>query len=531
MCTLSIRSQSRLNAGSGQDWPMPLTLTYPGWPNPLSRGADHRFLWSAGCAAAGFRFLHRKVSGIGQDWLPHFCDPVVLRCLSVCISATILALTLSAQVVTPGNFRIAMVGDSVIDRRISVYDEPGYLQIFERIRGADASFTNFEMLVHNFEYPGAPVSGGTYVGAPPYVLDELKWAGFKLFNIANNHSFDFGTEGLLSNLRNFELAGVVYAGAGENLARARAPGYLDTKKGRVALLACASTFSPLSPAGEQRPDLKGRPGLNPLRVQTTYTIEAATLASLRVLARGSESEGGRGGGSSGSSRSSNLHFLGATFRAGVTPGVKTEPDANDLKGITDEIRDARRQADWVVVSIHAHEGAPGKRELPAEFLVTFAHAAIDAGADVFVGHGPHLLRGIEIYKGKPIFYSLGNFIFQNDTVRFQPQENYAQFNLPLTATPADFFDARSANDTRSYPSVKEYWESVEAEAVFNANREVTEIDLYPITLGFGQRRTQRGRPLPADPQLARLIIDRVSKLSLASGTKIAFEGNKGIWTK
>jgi poly-gamma-glutamate capsule biosynthesis protein CapA/YwtB (metallophosphatase superfamily) len=206
-----------------------------------------------------------------------------------------LALAATAQTAAPSDsFRFAVAGDSIIDRRISVYDEPGYLQIFDRIRSADAAFTNFEMLVHNFEFPGAPVSGGTYMGAPPWVLDELKWAGFRLFGIANNHAFDFGTEGLLSNLRNLRQAGVVYAGAGENLARARAPGYLDTKKGRVALIACASTFSILSPAGVQRPDMLGRPGLNPLKFKTTYTVEPTTLAALRTLARANS--GGEGGG-------------------------------------------------------------------------------------------------------------------------------------------------------------------------------------------------------------------------------------------
>ena len=109
-----------------------------------------------------------------------------------------VALVLPAQTAAPdSNFRIALTGDSIIDRRISVYDEPGYVQMFDRIRRADAAFTNFEMLIHNFEYPGAPMSGGTYMGAPAWVLDELKWAGFRLFAIANNHSFDFGTEGLL----------------------------------------------------------------------------------------------------------------------------------------------------------------------------------------------------------------------------------------------------------------------------------------------------------------------------------------------
>jgi poly-gamma-glutamate synthesis protein (capsule biosynthesis protein) len=433
---------------------------------------------------------------------------------------------LSAQAQTPTppeNFRIALAGDSIIDRRISVYDEPGYLQMFDRIRSADAAFTNFEMLVHNFEFPGAPVSGGTYMGAPPWVLDELKWAGFRLFGIANNHAFDFGTEGLLSNLRNLRQSGVVYAGAGENLARARAPGYLDTKKGRVALIACASTFSILSPAGTQRPDMQGRPGLNPLRFKTTYTVEPATLASLRTLARASS--GGEGG---SASEAGDVHFLGATFRSGDKPAVATEPDAHDLKEITAEVREARRMADWVVVSIHAHEGAPGDREVPAQFLVTFAHAAIDAGADLFVGHGPHVLRAVEIYKGKPIFYSVANFIFQNEALPFQPQESYDQFNLPLEATTADYFDVRSANDTRSFPADQKIWDSVLAEAVFNHKRELQHIDLYPITLGFHEGRTKRGRPLPATGELATSIIDRVSKLSKTMGTNIVMQDGKGV---
>lgn len=429
-----------------------------------------------------------------------------------------LALQLHAQT-APAPFRVALVGDSIINRRISVYDEPPFVELLNRIRSADAGFTNFEMLVHDFQYPGAPVSGGTYMGAPPFVIDELKWAGFKLFAAANNHSFDFGTEGMLSNLHALRQAGVTYAGIGENLARARAPGYLDTKKGRIALIACASTFSILSPAGEQRPDMIGRPGLNPLRFKTTYTVEPSTLASLSALAN----PGGRG-----TSPRRELHFLGANFRAGEKPSVATEPDAKDMNGIAGAVHEARRQADWVIVSIHSHESAPGDRELPAEFLVTFAHAMIDAGADVFVGHGPHVLRGIEIYKGKPIFYSLGNFIFQNETVAFQPQENYDSQALPLTASPADFFDARSAHDTRSFPADREYWQSVEAEASFNAQRELREIDLYPIRLGFGESRTQRGRPLPAGAEEAAVILNRLSKLSKSMGTDIAIKDGRGV---
>lgn len=433
--------------------------------------------------------------------------------------------TLDAQGPPPSdNFRFALTGDSIINRRLSVYDEPAYLKMFDRIRTADAAFTNFEMLIHNFDFPGAPVSGGTYMGAPAWVLDELKWAGFRLFGIANNHSFDFGTDGLLSNIRHMRESGAVYAGAGENLARARAPGYLDTKKGRVALIACASTFSLLSPAGVQRPDLKGRPGLNPLRFKTTYTVEPSTLASLRSLARANAS----GGEGAAAASTDEVRFLGATFRAGDKSAISTEPAPQDVREIAAEVREARRQSDWVMVSIHAHEGAPGNREQPAEFLVSFAHSAIDAGADLFVAHGPHVLRGIEIYRGKPIFYSLANFIFQNETLPFQPQESYDQFNLPLTATPADFFDARSANDTRSFPADKKIWESVIAEAVFNGRRELQEIALYPINLGFGQNRIHRGRPLPATGESAENILDRMTKLSAALGTKVTIQNGRGM---
>ena len=443
---------------------------------------------------------------------------------STLILIALAAATLNAQTATDGNFRIALTGDSIIDRKVSVYKEPGYLQMFERIRQADAAFANFEMLVHNFEFPGAPLSGGTYMGAGPFVLDELKWAGFNLFGTANNHAFDFGEGGLMSTIRAMERSGLTYAGTGENLARARAPGYLDTAKGRVALIGTASTFSALSPAGAQRPDLKGRPGLNPLHFLTTYVVDRPTLETLRKLAAAGGGEGGGGGGAT-----DQLRFNGATFRVGDKPGtVMTAPDPKDVAAIAASVKEARRQADWVVVSIHAHENEGGDKEIPARFLPTFAHAVIDAGADLFVGHGPHVLRGIEIYKGKPIFYSMGNFIFQNETLAFQPQENYDSVGLGLNSNPAEFFDARSKNDTVSFPSDFEFWDSMEAEAVFNSKRELQQIDIFPITLGYKQARTIRGRPMPANATDAQRILERLAKLSKAMGTTVEFSGGKGI---
>src|SRR5204863_9437385 len=105
--------------------------------------------------------------------------------------------------------------------------------------------------------------------------------------------------------------------------------------------------------------------------------------------------------------------------------VTSEGAPSDIEDNLRWIREARRQADWVIFHFHNHEYAQSslvvaqtQTELddPADFMRAFARMAIDAGADIIVGHGSHTPLGIELYKGKPIFYSLGSLIFQNETV-------------------------------------------------------------------------------------------------------------------
>jgi poly-gamma-glutamate capsule biosynthesis protein CapA/YwtB (metallophosphatase superfamily) len=424
-------------------------------------------------------------------------------------------LVLPAFAQKPDTVRFVLTGDSIINLRISIYDEPDYVAMLDRIRSADVAFTNLETVIHNYDLPGSAQSGGTYLGSPAWVLEELKWAGFRLFATANNHTTDYGVAGMRSTLSALAAAGVTYAGTGETLARARAPGYLDTKKGRVALVACASTFPEAAAAGQQRPDLPGRPGLNPLRYTTTYTVDRGFLDTIRKLT-GSRANAPR------------LSFLGAQFIEGGAPGVHTEPSPSDLEGIVASIRNARREADWVIASMHVHLGQPGDRQRPPDFIVKFAHAAVDAGADIVVGHGPHVLRGVEIYKGKPILYSIGNFIFENETLPYLPQENYDQYGLPLEALPADFYDARSQGDTRSYPADRLNWESAIAEVAFDADRKLREVAFTPIVLGYGQDRLRRGRPRPATGDKAREIVERLAALSAPFGTGIEFTGGRGI---
>ncbi len=418
-----------------------------------------------------------------------------------------------------GSMTFALTGDAIITQRLSPFEEPEYLSMIELIRNADAAFTNLEVLFHDYQdgYPAAH-SGGTWMAAEPYIAGELVWAGFDLVSRANNHTMDYGAGGLRATTQALEAAGLVHAGAGANLAQARAPAYLESARGRVALISVASSFSDEDRAGPQRSDVRGRPGLSPLRYTTTYVVSAASLQQLREVAQElgyRVAEGDR------------IRFRRDEFLVGEPPGRRTEPHEGDLAEILDAVRDARRQADWVIVTSHSHEGARSW-EAPADFLVTFARAAIDAGADIFVGHGPHVLRAVEIYKGKPIFYSLANFIFQNETVRFLPGDAYDRYDLPADATPADYFDRRNETSrSGGFPGRQMFWESVIAVPRFQ-NGELAEVRLYPITLGFGKPRPQRGRPRLADREAGQRIIEKLRELSQPFGTDVHYIADENV---
>jgi poly-gamma-glutamate synthesis protein (capsule biosynthesis protein) len=414
-----------------------------------------------------------------------------------------------------------LTGDSIVNRRLSTFRAPGVDDMFGLIRKADVAFTNFETLIHDFTFPGAQQSGGTYMGSPRFVTDELAWAGFDLLGLANNHVNDYGVEGMRSTVAALAKTHFVYAGVGENLALARKPGYLDTPKGRVAIVSASSSFPPAIGAGAQRKDMPGRPGLNPLRHTVTYTVPQSTYDTITTLRGPLDSN-------MGETESSTLKFGGAEYVVGEEIKINSRANKTDIDEMQASVRDAARQADWVVVSLHAHESAtPKDKDMPAEFVVEFAHAMIDAGADTVAAHGPHILRGIEVYKGKPIFYSLANFIFENDLVELQPADNYDKTSLPATALPGDYFSKRSKNDTAGFPADRKYWQSVVAEVVYDNDRTLKEVRLHPISMGFGQPRTKRGQPYPSPAAEAEQIFKDLEKVCAPFGTTVNYKNGVG----
>jgi poly-gamma-glutamate capsule biosynthesis protein CapA/YwtB (metallophosphatase superfamily) len=423
---------------------------------------------------------------------------------------------------------IALTGDSIITMKLSVYTEPQFVKMIELIRGADVAFTNLEVLFHDYEPYPMTQSGGTYMRADPALARELGWAGFDLVARANNHTSDYGVEGMRLTTKYVAEAGLVDAGVGESLREAREARFLETDRGRVALISTASTFPDPSRAGVSWGDTKARPGLNPLRFRTTTVLTRQQFDALRsaVSSAGLGGRGGRGGQVPAGDRATEMTVFDRRFVVGDTPGTRTEPLKEDVDAMAAVVLNASRQADYVIVSSHTHEGG-ADRFSPPEFFVTFARAMIDAGADAIVVSGPHVLRGIELYKGKPIFYSLANFIFQNETLLRQPPENYEPLGLPPGSGVSDFNDRRSNNDTTGFPADPYNWESVIAMPRFTGEQ-LIELKLYPITLGFKQPRQQRGRPMFAGPELSRKIIDDVAKFSAPFGTKVEFRDGIGI---
>lgn len=424
----------------------------------------------------------------------------------------------SGQTSDKDTFTMALTGDSIITRRLSVYNEPSFLQMIELIRSADVAFTNLEMLFHDYEPYPMHQSGGTYMRADPALAKELAWAGFDMVSRANNHAGDYGVEGMRLTTKYTEAASLVHAGVGESLPEAREAKFLETAKARVALISCASSYPDHIRAGKTRGDIPARPGLNPIRYSTTYVLTREKFETLRGILKEI--------GMRVPEKADSLKIFRNRFMVGDKTDVLTELNKEDLEEITSVVRNASGLAEYTIVTIHAHE-SDKNRSKPAKFIVSFARAMIDAGADVFVAHGPHVLRGIEIYKGKPIFYSLANFLFQNETLLRLPHENYEPYGLGSESHVADFNDKRYSKDRRGFPATPEYWESIIAVPAWKG-KELIALRLYPISLGFGKSRSVRGRPLLAGADLSKKIIKDLQRLSKPFGTTIDFKNGTGI---
>jgi poly-gamma-glutamate capsule biosynthesis protein CapA/YwtB (metallophosphatase superfamily) len=351
---------------------------------------------------------------------------------------------------------LTLAGQSMIRSDIRVH-APYAVATIESLLKGDVKFTNFEATIVDVSKGQSPLDGRFL--SPPGALDALQAFGFNLVSLADNHAFDLKVAGIENTLEEANRLKLAHAGTGNTLAEAAAPAYLHTSKGTVALVAMASGLVP--PGGSATAT---QPGVNELRVEDA-----------------------------------------------------TKPNEEDAHRILQSIRDARKHADLVIVYEHNHvfphpfmtilrEELP-ERMVPPDWLKKWTHAEVDAGADIIVMHGSPMLHGVEIYQGKPIFFDLGNFIFQ--------------------APPTDI--------ALDEPII---WESMVAYVDFQG-RKLQSIKFRPIALnkiGQGQADTQdehtnnlflqtRGLPTPATGEQAHYILERLADLSRPFGTTVEIEGD------
>ncbi len=424
--------------------------------------------------------------------------------------------------------KFTAVGDVLIQRGFPGEYE-GFSELKEYINKGDFRFCNLETTIHREgECFGSHNCGGSYLRIGPEGIDYIKQYNFNAINCANNHALDFAHNGVLKTLEYLRNEGYVAAGLGENLSSAASPVYIDTVFGRVALIGIATAIDqPDLMAGEQSKRVMGRPGVNGLRAEKRYIINQDDIDVVRRLAKDTKANAKndvwRKEGYLPQLPENCVDFEDMMFEAGEVAGQKFILNNEDMGRIEKSIFEARLQADYIFVSAHIHEQGAKKEDVP-EFMSEFAKQCIDFGADGIIGHGPHLLRGIEIYKGKPIFYSLGDFILQNENSPFAPEDYYSKYGLTSSDTMHELFKNRSNNftrglatDKRMFETVIPYWET--------ENGEMTYLELMPVELTFDVPRSRYGMP-----KLAKntAIIERLAELSKPYGTKIEIKDGKGI---
>jgi poly-gamma-glutamate capsule biosynthesis protein CapA/YwtB (metallophosphatase superfamily) len=347
-------------------------------------------------------------------------------------------------------FSITLTGQSMIRSDVRAH-APSAVPIVKSLLKGDVIFTNFETTILD-EKKGQSPKDGRFL-SPPEALAALQSFGFNLVSFSNNHAFDLKVAGIQNTLDQAKRLNLAHAGTGNTIAEAVAPGYLKTPKGTVALVAMASGL-----IDEGGSATAARPGVNELRVEGN------------------------------------------------------KPNEEDTQRILQSIREASKKADLVIVYEHNHvfdkpfrtimlEELP-ERLGPPDWLKKWTHAEVDAGADIIVMHGAPLLHGVEIYHGRPIFFDLGNFIFQ--------------------APPADILLDEPMN-----------WESVVAYVDFQG-KTLQSIKFRPIAqnkIGEGQPDVHdehnnnlfmqtRGLPTPAKGEQAHYILQRLADLSRPFGTTV-----------
>jgi poly-gamma-glutamate capsule biosynthesis protein CapA/YwtB (metallophosphatase superfamily) len=400
--------------------------------------------------------------------------------------------------------------------------DPRFQAVADLFRNADAGFANQEGAIIDLSrfagFPAAETGGGYPTRRPSHAV-EVKDMGISMVSVANNHATDYGAEGLTETLKHLSQAGVAAGGAGLTEDAARSPVYVQTPKGVMALVATASTFPPSSIPGPaiqaQGTRSKPRPGISALRVRNVRLLPRPLLDDLLHIA-----------GPFATREGAAVRISDQIFKRAEALGTLWEINPSDETAVLSAVDAARARADLVLFAIHAHETAGELDEpppvpyepmvlhkaneapspddpRPASFEVDLFHSAVDHGADIAVRTGPHVMGGIEIYKGKAIFYSLGSLFLD-----FSGQRVFDTPTGETLVVPDSWFD--------SFVPICEF-----------RSRQLRTIRIHPIAIE-PEAGSRSGMPSIAHGERARAILSRLQELSAVFGTEMTVSNETGV---
>jgi poly-gamma-glutamate synthesis protein (capsule biosynthesis protein) len=442
-------------------------------------------------------------------------------------------------------WKVVIAGECMTSRSFSQCEDPEFLQVIEKMRSADLTMAHLEMNFgdpEEIKWPSRNDWVASFMIAEGDIADDYKWAGVDMLSLAHNHSFDWGAEGILSTMRHVRRNGIAHAGTGRDLEEARKPAYRETRKGRAALISVATGNKNNEWAGMPKATMAGRPGINPLRVRLTHQVDAEAAKQLRRIIDKLKIGYHRDDHIEGAIRMVFPEHLAnrnvPLFTEGEDFRITSQCHPHDLTANLRSVDEAREMSDMVIVSHHYAVSEGERGDSAPQFVVEFARACIDAGADIYVGHGWHRTLPVEIYKGKPILYGLGNFFAHSEFNGRVPADSYESWGHDPDRMPEHNPAADPLHPGLDSPL---WWSSVLWEVTMDRH-EVSELRLYPVNLGrnpaargtitrpvgSGKHPKTDGRPYLADEAAGAVILNRIRDISKPLGTTMTIEGNVGV---
>ena len=415
-------------------------------------------------------------------------------------------------------------GDSLFVVPFPPEYSPLLARVAEFIGSCDVRLTNLETNLTDFEYFGNAYSGGTWLSTRRKYLDDLARFGFNFYGNANNHAMDYAHAGLLSTIAELDRRKLAHAGTGRSLEEAAAPAVLNADGRKIAVFAVDASMADPSRAGRATKNLPARPGVNYLRHSTAYRVSEKELAQLRAIAQKTRINYTRemsiATGYLTPDPEGTFHFGALEFTTSDVPATKC--NAADKKRILDAVREAKKTCDLVFMMVHCHDSDGVRVENPPAYYREFAHDAIDAGVSAIFGGGCHRLRGVEVYKNSPIFYSLGDFIYQGPSVEILPADFMEKYSVDIYATAKEALWARSRGDKVGLHCNKLNYQTFLPRLEF-ADGKMTGFKLLPVYLNFDRKDELKGLPVVAEGAEAKEICDLLDGLSADFGTRLKLE--------